>query len=644
MATKKPAAKSASRPKASAVPVHTSFVQPGFWQGQWMPALVLSLAAFVLYGMSIGYGYIQDDQLFIWDNSYVQKGFGGLADIFGHDSLLGFYKDPKVMLEGGRYRPLPLATFAMEVGIFGPGKPGVGHFVNILLYALCALMLYRVLSALFSAQAGGRWFWSVPFLAALLFVVHPVHVEVAANIKSRDEIMALMGSLGALWFMMRYFDSGEGKFQWMAAGSFLLGLLSKENTITFLAVIPLIIWVFSGVPLGRAVSASLPMLGSVLLFLLLRAMALNKPIDHVDELVLNPFFGMNASEKFGAIFFSLGWMLKLLFAPYPLTIDYYPYHVPKVGLDDWRVLLSMGVYLFLGVWALRSLLKNRSNIPAFSIIYFLLTISIVSNLFVRTSTFLNERYLFMPSVAFCLLAAWFLVEKLPALTGKTADKPSVPGIALGAVLLLVFVGISLQRLPDWGGEGAGLVESAIRTSPDSYRANYYYANLLYQTRYVKIEKSTDPAVQTEKQNLLDAMSLYVDKSLQINPGYRLAAPLKVQTAVGRYNQDKDMDKLLKSLEKLIIAQPTNGDMLTMVLNVLKSFKAADPNIYNFFCHRVGYNFYFVKMQDPDGAATFLNLALANYPQDKNTIADLIEVYKFAGNQAKVSEMEARMGQ
>ena len=114
--------------------------------------------------------------------------------------------------------------------------------------------------------------------------------------------------------------------------------------------------------------------------------------------------------------------------------------------------------------------------------------------------------------------------------------------------------------------------------------------------------------------------------------------------VGRCNQDKDLDKLLKALGALIQNQPGNGAMLTMVLEVLKSLKGADPNIYNFFCHRVGYNFYFVKKHDPEAAITFLNLALANYPQDKNTMQDLMQIYTSTGNQAKLREMQQRMAQ
>jgi glycosyltransferase involved in cell wall biosynthesis len=653
MSTKKTTSKApvTQRPAKQAAPLlPPDFIQPGFWGQHLFPTLVLMAISFVLYGITVSYGYLQDDQLFIWDNSFVQKGFAGLAEIFGHDSLLGYYKDPKLMLEGGRYRPLPLATFAMEIGLFGKDNPGVAHFFNVLFYGLTGILLYRVILALFPTKSSGYWFFSVPFLAAAIFMLHPLHVEVVANIKSRDEIFALLGSLGALWAILKYFDTQENRWRWIAAGSFLLGLLSKENTATFLAVIPLSLWVFSKLPLGRIVSACMPLLAAVLLFLLLRALALETPIKHPDELVLNPFLGMAASEKFASIFLSLGWSLKLLFVPHPLTIDYYPYHVPKVSWTDWRVLVSLAGYLAMGVWAVRQLKKTRdteasgSLVPAFCILYFLLTISVVSNIFVRTSTFLNERYLFMPSVGFCLLVAWFAARKLPELLRKPYNKPNLWSAVLIGAIALLFGLRTWTRVPDWGGDGRSLVESAIRVSSGSYRANYYYANYLYQERYLKIEKATDAALVAERNTLLDTISHYLNRSLEINPGYRLAAPLKVQMAVGRFNQDKDLDKLLKALEALIQNQPANGAMLTMVLEVLKSLKGADPNIYNFFCHRVGYNFYFVKKHDPEGAITFLNLALANYPQDKNTMQDLIQVYTSTGNQAKLREMQQRMAQ
>lgn len=645
MTTKNKASRKSAAPSGAPV-VYTQFIQSAFWIRHLYPAVVLMSIAFLLYGITVSFGYLQDDQIYIWDNAFVQKGFAGLAEIFGHDSLLGFYKDPKLMLEGGRYRPLPLATFAMEVGLFGQNSAGAGHFFNVLLYGLASLLLYRIMLALFPQEEGSKWYFSVAFWAALLFLLHPLHVEVVANVKSRDEIMAFLGSLGALWAIMKYFDTHVERWRWMAALYFFLGLLSKENTVTFLAVIPLTIWVFSRVPASRILNATMPLLISLGLFLLLRALALEKALDHPDELVLNPFLGMNGLERLATIFLALGWNLKLLFVPHPLTIDYYPHHVPKVNWSDWRPLVSLALHVALGWWAYRNLRKGKADtsnnwsVAGYGIVYYFLTISIVSNLFVRTSTFMNERYLFLPSVAFCMVLAWFALKKLPELAKSRVEWA---GLALLAVVAGAFAVRTWTRIPDWEGDGAKLVESAIQVSGNSYRANYYYANLLYEKQYKPLEKATDDASIAQRNAILNEIEPYLNKSLQINPGYRLAAPMKVQIAVIRFNQDKNLEKLLRDLEQLIMNQPDNGDMLSMALGVLKSLKGSDPNVYNFFCHRVGYNFYFVKKQDPEGAIAFLSLALENYSQDRNTIQDLIQVYTSMGNQNKVRELQQRLG-
>ena len=140
---------------AVAAPVLTATFQRGFWRDNWIPALLLMVSAFLLYGISISYGYMLDDQLVIWQNAYVQKGFAGLGDIFAYDSFMGYFQKQQFLLEGGRYRSLSLATFAAEIGIFGKDNPNlvhISHFINILLYGATGIFLYRILLGLFPSH------------------------------------------------------------------------------------------------------------------------------------------------------------------------------------------------------------------------------------------------------------------------------------------------------------------------------------------------------------------------------------------------------------------------------------------------------------------------------------------------------------
>ncbi|MEO6038016.1 MAG: hypothetical protein ABIQ93_06340, partial [Saprospiraceae bacterium] len=363
------------------------------------------------------------------------------------------------------------------------------------------------------------------------------------------------------------------------------------------------------------------------------------------------FVDMTFLEKYATIFLTLGWYLKLFLLPHPLTTDYYPYHVPKTSWMDWRVLLSLAVYLWMGYWAFQKMKKARSaetstsqwHIPAYCVLYYLLTISVVSNIFVNTSTFMNERYAYMPSIGFCLLVAWLVAWKLPEWLKRPSDRPHLLSAGLvGAAVVLLALGTWL-RLPDWGGNGARLVENTLRVSPESYRANYYYGSMLYQERYSKIPaEATDAKSMLARKTLVDSMDYYMDRSLAVNPSYQLAGILKVTTAAAKYRDDKQLDKMLQSYEQLVKNQAYNGDMLTNMLKVLKSIKGVDPNVYNFFCHRVGYAFYFKQIGDAQGAVEFLNLGLANYPLDRNTMEDLLEVYTAMGDQGKVMEMQGRI--
>ncbi|MCB0532564.1 MAG: glycosyltransferase family 39 protein [Lewinellaceae bacterium] len=626
---------------------------PGFWQTHRVPALALFVLGLVTYGMTVAFGYLQDDQLFIWDNLFVQKGFAGLREIFANDSLLGYYKDPKLMIEGGRYRPIPVATFALEVGLFGKDHPWIAHLVNVLLYSATGVLLYRILTGLFPMRSGSAWYFTVPFLAAALFLLHPLHTEVVANIKGRDEILALLFSLYALYGMIKYGESGQGRWLAASAAGLFLGLLSKENAVTYLAVIPLTLWLFTKIPAGRVATGLTALLGATALFLVVRAMALGYFVHQgkpSDDLIFNPFSGMNPMEKLATIFLSLGWDLKLLFVPYPLTHDYYPYHVPKVNWSDWRAGLSLAVYLVMGVWAVRQLWAARKapesspvRVPAYSILYFLLTLSVVSNLFVDTSTFMNERYLYMPSIGFCLLLAWLLVEKLPEWLQKPAGRPAVvPAVLLGLIVLAFAVIIEL-RLPDWGGKGEGLVESAMRIAPNSYRSNFYYANMLYYEKYVALQDSTSAEAVAEKKALLEDAEQHVDHALEIYPAYKQAAVLKAAIAGAHFREDRQLDRLLGTFENLLLKQSYNSDLLVYVLDVLKSLQQGwDPNVYNAFCHRIGYGLYFKKYVDYNGAIAFLEYGLQNYPMDPNVVQALSDVYMTQGNTAKAAEMQQRL--
>ena len=115
------------------------------------------------------------------------QGFAGIKNIFTSD--VWHFQN----LNLGYYRPLSLVSFAVEQQLF-PNNPHVSHFVNVLLYSLTAFLLYFLLLKIFNRKHP-----LFSLVVTLLFIAHPLHTEVVANIKSRDEILSFLNLIAALF-------------------------------------------------------------------------------------------------------------------------------------------------------------------------------------------------------------------------------------------------------------------------------------------------------------------------------------------------------------------------------------------------------------------------------------------------------------
>ena len=132
--------------------------------------------------------------------------------------------------------------------------------------------------------------------------------------------------------------------------TFFLALLSKEITVIFILIIPLFIYFFKDIPLKKLVLSALPLFAVTLAFIVLRQSAVGQTsivAVKSNDLVNNTFAGMNVSQKYATIFYTLGLYVKLIFIPHPLTYDYYPYYIPIMNWSDFGVIFSILIYLFL---------------------------------------------------------------------------------------------------------------------------------------------------------------------------------------------------------------------------------------------------------------------------------------------------------
>ncbi len=592
-----------------------------FWSGKILSAAILVLAALALYMTSLKFGYVLDDQIVIQDNAYVKKGFAGIKEILSTESFQGYFGKQRDLVEGGRYRPLSLVTFAVEYQFFGL-NPMIGHLLNILLYALTGLLLYRVLFLFFPRDDPSKWWLSIPFIAALLFVMHPVHSEVVANVKGRDEILSLLGALASLYLIWKYLANSNIGWLALAGLAFFMGLLAKENALTFIAIVPLSIYFFSKYPLKKIVLPTATLVGVGLVYLLLRWQVIGYMLSsgtEITDIMNNPFAGLEVGEKFATIFQTLGLYLKLLIFPHPLTHDYYPYHIPVVSWGDWRALLALAANLGLGIYALLGLQKK--SVLAYGILFYFITLSIVSNIPFTVGTFMNERFLYTPSIGFCLIVAWLIAHKLPQWTGSNNFLSPV----LLGIFVLGFGAKTLLRVPDW--ESAYTLNSAaVKVSTESARANCFMATALFKEYQAETNRD-------RKYALLDDINVYLNKSLDIYPRYGSALTLKTGIVAENYKRDNNLDKLLDEFYKLLVISP-NYSFIEEYLDYLGP--RADASKLANFCFRIGAHYANEKRNSRVALKYLETIGLGIAPNHSGLNRAVGQIYEKIGQPEKAS--------
>jgi tetratricopeptide (TPR) repeat protein len=597
----------------------------GFLKLSWVHGLLILLLSFLIYGQSLHYGYVLDDTIVVDENKFVAKGVNGIWDILSKETFTGYFGEQKNLVAGARYRPLSLVSFAIEHSIFGK-KPGISHFINILLYALCGLFFYRLIINLkiIADKNAGIY---LALIASLLFIAHPIHSEAVANIKGRDEIMCLLFSLIALFQFIQYYDSKQLSNIWIASISFFLALLSKENAITYLAIVPLTLVVFRNVTLFSAIRKTWPLLVVALIFLIIRTEVIGYFFNSgvkITDLMNDPFIGMKSSEKFATIIFTIGWYIKLLMFPHPLTHDYYPYHVQKMGLTSMPFLISIILILAIIILAY----KKRKSQPLFfyCVSYFIITISIVSNFIFPVGTFMNERFLFMPSIGFILLISHYGYQSI-------MNQNRLYQYSSMLLFSLLFIGYTFKtvtRVPDWK-DGFSLNISGANISQNSARINMF-AGVSYFQLYQN-EKD-----QTKKYEYLTIADQYMDKSLKIFPDYGQGLNMKAGILAEWHKKDNNTEAFLKGIIPVVERRPD----LTFVNEYLAYLNKNPSNasVLLPFYRQIGYDVLYKKKRRYDFAIQYLTSAKELNPNNPEILKQLSEIYTTYAGSAGVSAKDA----
>lgn len=468
--------------------------------------LFLIILALGLYANTLGHDFALDDALFITQNKFTLKGVDGIPEIMSSDAFVGLFGNAN-LLPGGRYRPLTQVMFAIEYELFGL-NPFIGHFINLLLYAALGLLVFKILRMLLPPTERPAVL-SLPFIATLLFIAHPLHTEVVANIKGRDEIMSMLGTLACLYYILRYLENRRLLYLILTSVIFFLAILSKENALAWVAVIPLSVWFFRKPASKDYRMMAAPLLLALAGYAALRAATVGFVMTDVqdNELLNNPFLGASFPERYATIFFTWLKYFGLIIFPHPLTHDYYPKQIPIMGFDDSRALA--GLLLSAATLVIALVLFKRKHIISFAILFFWLTFAMSSNFIINIGAFMNERFVFAPLLGYTLVLGWLVNDPLK----KWIHRPEQWKTASISLLVVLVAGFSVKtvaRNQVWKNDFV-LFTTDAEVSTNSAKCNTSAGGKLMEWA-----DSTDNPGQ--RQDYLARSQKYLSKAIEIYPG------------------------------------------------------------------------------------------------------------------------------
>ena len=421
--------------------------------------LFLLVIAFLLNINTLFNQYAVDDAIVLTNNTFVQKGINGIPDILCNDYFKGLGGLKGNELSGGRYRPMALVVFAIEYQLFG-AKPMISHAINLLFFFLLIYLLFRFLRTYLLKEQHPY----LAFFTCLLFIAHPIHTEVIANVKSRDELIAFIFIVVSAIAFIKHQQKKSFVHLSMGLLCFFFALLTKESSVVFIAVLPLFLYYFYHQPIRQSLSFSLPLLVVFTLYMGIRYLVIGFHFTTSNLILNTPYLFATTSEAFATkVYIILKYILLLLF-PHPLTSDYSYNQIPYIAIQSVWFVLSLFIIIVLLVISIKGF-RNKSLV-SFCIFFFCFTLFLVLNLVVNIGAPMAERLLFQPSLAFCLVLAYFYLH---------ATKKFLWPANLALTTLLVLYSIkTISRNAEWKNNDS-LYLADVVTSPNSLRTNMYAA-------------------------------------------------------------------------------------------------------------------------------------------------------------------------
>ncbi len=449
-----------------------------------LTGIVLALT-FAVYAQTLGFEFVHDDVGQIVENPAVQS-WHYLSQYFTAQVWAGVTPE----LLGNYYRPLFLIWLRLNDATFGL-HPWAWHLTTVLLHVAVTGLVYLLACRIVK----DRW---TALLAALIFGLHPVHIEAVAWISGVTEPLLAVLLIPAFLFYLDHRERRDESRKWLGLSLtfYVLAMLEKETALALPVIIFAYEWLRWGNDVkqqawwttwvGRGWSAfrsAAPYLLPIPFYALARVHAL-KAFSHVITSI--PLSTVVLTWP------SLLWFwTKHLFWPAELSTFY---DLPAVSEPNFAN-FTLPLILMVIIAGALFLAARRHREIAFASIWLVLPLLPLLDIRVFIEDdFAHDRYLYLPSVGFAIVVA-FALRRLPWFEGRLKGLPAVP--VASALVLTPLLGFGTVWQSFYFENNFAFYRHNVASAPRNKIARTNLATLLGK------EGKYGPAIQLFNQVLSD---------------------------------------------------------------------------------------------------------------------------------------------
>jgi tetratricopeptide (TPR) repeat protein len=419
------------------------------------PFLIVGLVAAGAYLQTLSFQFVYDDTYQIMQNPWIQSG-SNIGRFFTTD----VWAFTGRVVKSNYYRPLQMVIYTAAHSIGGLA-PVAFHGFNIILHAICCVWI----SLIGQRLTGSKW---IALTAGLLFALHPIHVESVAWIAAIVDPLCAAFYFGALYFYLKSIQQPESLKPFIASAVLFAGaLLSKEMAFTFPVAALWLDWSLQKKFRWQRYAVFAIIFAA---YAVMRIRALGAFAVHQFPAELSLF-----SQVLSTIVL-LAQYLQKMFVPYGMNA-FHVFH-PTISLLEPQFLLSLASLAAFGIaaWFLR-----RQSVALFLCGFAFLAIIPVLNITGVGENVFADRYLYIPSLASCLLIA-LAVERLsqPWHSREVWKAVVHPPSAAIVLCLAVFAWLTWHETAIWKNNPT-LYLATMERSPKAAAIAHNLASLYYDS-------------------------------------------------------------------------------------------------------------------------------------------------------------------